>query len=632
MDRSPFPHSVRTVIDTRVSRLGEGATKVLSTASVIGRDFDLDLLAETTKVDEDELIDLLEEAQRAAVVHELPDSPGRYTFSHALVQHTLYEGLGATRRTRVHLSVGEAIERLFGAESDERVGELARHFFLATKPTDTDKAISYARRAGEAALVALAPDDAVRYFSQALELVGDGANVEPSDRIDLLTCLGTAQRQAGIPAFRETLLEAARRGRAVGDTRRLVAAVLANSRGWFTSLGQVDTEKMEMIEAALSSHGTGDSPERARLLATLCSELNYGSQLERRLALADEAKTMARRLGDAATLIEVVIRCAAAVQAPSTLEDCLADITEALAVARDLDDPSVLFRLAHRGYALAVSSGQFDLAHEYLTITQALAKKLCLPTFVWSVAYVAAAEALLHGDSAKGEELAAAALDSGAASGQPDAFGYYGAQLMTARFQQGRYGEVVPLIADAADRNPAIPSYKAALAAANLDGGNEVAARDLIDEAAALSFSVPEDFSWFTAIVSYARVAVELRLREHAETLFRMLAPFEDNVPHNGLNPQEPVATHLGGLATVLGRFEEAEGYFAQAAQLNTRGQMRFAEAQTSMLWGRMLGTRNGPGDADRARVLLEQARAIAATNDYAMVERRATEELSKLD
>ena len=43
-----LPHSVRAVIGTRVSRLGEEATKVLSTASVIGRDFDLDLLAETT--------------------------------------------------------------------------------------------------------------------------------------------------------------------------------------------------------------------------------------------------------------------------------------------------------------------------------------------------------------------------------------------------------------------------------------------------------------------------------------------------------------------------------------------------------------------------------------------------------
>ena len=88
-----------------------------------------------------------------------------------------------------------------------------------------------------------------------------------------------------------------------------------------------------------------------------------------------------------------------------------------------------------------------------------------------------------------------------------------------------------------------------------------------------------------------------------------MLAPFEDQVPHNGLIPQEPVATHLGGLATVLGRYEEAEPYFEKAAELNARGGMRYAEAQTNLLWGRMLRMRNGPGDTDRAREVLEQAR-----------------------
>ena len=131
-----------------------------------------------------------------------------------------------------------------------RLGQLARHFLLATRPTDADKAMSYARRAGEAALAALAPDDAVRYFGQALELAGQGVNVDPAGRIDLLIGLGTAQRQAGIASFRETLLEAARRARELGHTDRLVAAALANNRGWVRALGQLDAERLEVIEAA----------------------------------------------------------------------------------------------------------------------------------------------------------------------------------------------------------------------------------------------------------------------------------------------------------------------------------------------------------------------------------------------
>jgi tetratricopeptide (TPR) repeat protein len=626
-----LPHSVRAVIGSRLARLGDDATKVLSTASVIGRDFDLDLLAATTGVGEDDLIDFLEQAQHAALITEIPDTPGHYGFSHALVQHTLYEDLGGTRRTRLHRSVGEAIESLYEEHNDVRLGELARHFLLATRPADADKAMSYARRAGEAAMLALAPDDAVRYFGQALELAGQGANLDPAGRIDLLIGLGTAQRQAGIASFRETLLEAARRARELGDTDRLVAAALANSRGWFSSLGQVDAEKVDVIEAALDALPETDSPERARLLATLCTEIIYHNPLERRVALANEAKAIARRLGDRAIFVDVVSRCGNALLAPSTLATELADFAEVFAATRDLDDTVALLPAASIGCALAVRAGRFELARERLEILRTPAEKLGQPSVLWVASFGDALLALLHGDTEEAEQLATAALEMGTASGQPDAFAFYGVQLMITRYEQGRMGELVSLIADAADQNPSIPTYRAAQATANLDAGDEAAARELVDEAAAHSFSLPEDSAWFDGIVCYAIVVIELQLRAHAERLIELLAPFQSQVPCNSLIPRPPVATYLGGLATVPGRFEEAESYFEQAAELNTRGEMRFAEAETNMLWGRMLGARNGPGDTDRARLLLEQARESAAARGYAMVERRAIAELSKI-
>ncbi len=202
-------------------------------------------------------------------------------------------------------------------------------------------------------------------------------------RIDLLIGLGTAQRQAGIASFRETLLEAARQAQELGDTDRLVAAALANSRGWFSALGQLDAEKVEVIEAALDALPDTDSPERARLLATLCSELNFHSPLERRLALADEAKAIARRLGDRATFVDVVTRCGAALIAPSTLATELADFAEAFATASDLDDPVALLSGCTSVAALAVRAGQFELARERLAMLRAMAEKLGQPVFLW---------------------------------------------------------------------------------------------------------------------------------------------------------------------------------------------------------------------------------------------------------
>ncbi len=626
-----LPHSVRAVIGSRLARLGDDATKVLSTASVIGRDFNLDLLAAVTGVDEDELIDLLDQAQHAALVAEVPGIPGRYSFAHALVQHTLYEDLGGTRRTRLHKAVGEAIEHLYGENNAARLGELARHFLLATRPADADKAISYARRAGEAALAALAPDDAVVYFTQALELAGQGVSVDPAGRVDLLIGLGTAQRQAGIASFRQTLLEAARRARDAGETDRLVAAALANNRGFFSALGQLDTEKVDVLEAALDVLPGTDSPERARLLATLCSEIVYHSAIERRLALADEAKAIALRLGDRAIFVDVVGRCGTALAVPSTLATQLTDFAGAFAAASDLEDPVALFSAANPGCAVAVRAGQFELARERLMMLRAMAEKLGQPSVLWAANYTAASLALLRGDTEEAEQLATAALEVGTAGGQPDAFAFYAVQLMTTRFEQGRFGEIVSLVSDAADENPSMPTFRAALAVAHLEAGNQEAARELVDGAAADSFALPEDAGWFDGMVEYALVVIELHLRSYGELLIKLLAPYRDQVPHNGLSPLPPVATYLGGLATVVDRFNDAESYLVQAAELNTRGEMKFAEAYTNMLWGRMLRTRNGPGDADRARERLGQARETAAARRYAMVERQANAELSKL-
>jgi hypothetical protein len=67
------------------------------------------------------------------------------------------------------------------------------------------KAADYALRAGHRALEQLAPAEAVKYFTHAVEQAGDS---ETRERAEALIGLGEAQRQTGIAAFRESLLDA----------------------------------------------------------------------------------------------------------------------------------------------------------------------------------------------------------------------------------------------------------------------------------------------------------------------------------------------------------------------------------------------------------------------------------------
>jgi class 3 adenylate cyclase len=618
-----LPDSVRQVLGARVARLGHVATKVLSAAAVIGRDFELDLTAVVTGVDEDTLLELLEQARAAALVREVEGAPGRYMFSHSLVQHTIYEDLGGTRRARLHRQVAEALEALVGDAPGARVGELARHYLLATRPAEADKALAYAGQAGEAALAALAPDEALRWFAQALELAG--ASAEAKLRTDLLIGLGTAQRQAGAAEFRVTLLEAARLAEASGDAHRLVAAALANYRGFISINGVVDTERVATLRAALRAVGDRDSADRARLLGRLCSELAY-APLDERLALAHEAKAVARRLGDRGTLAGVINDCSVPLRVPSTLAEQFADSRDAVEITEDMTDPIARFWAATWGYVDAVSVGDFALAQRCLIRELEISGRLQQPMLSWVTTVHEATQALQRGEPGRAEELAARALEIGTACGQGDAFMFYGAQLMVLRHQLGRLGELVDLVAEMAEQNPGMSAYPPVLVWARHEAGDAPAARRLLDSAAASGFEAPQDTVWLDGIVSYAMVAVELRATGPAEQLIALLAPYHDQVPCEGVATREPVAMFLGGLATVLGSYDDAERYFHEADQLNVRGRMSFAQAETNLWWARMLLLRRGEGDAERATYRLERARFEAGTRGYPTIEAQAAE------
>ena len=186
LENTVLPDSIREVIGGRVVRLGKDAERVLALAAVIGREFDLELLARAADLPDDEVLDLLDGAIGAALVRDLPDWPGRFQFTHSLVQHTLYQDLRTTRRARAHRQVAQALEDLGSGDSDARVDQLARHWVAAIQPTDLAKAIGYSRRAGDMALAALAPADAHAFLFAGFgpELAEPRFRSRPGARLD----------------------------------------------------------------------------------------------------------------------------------------------------------------------------------------------------------------------------------------------------------------------------------------------------------------------------------------------------------------------------------------------------------------------------------------------------------------
>ena len=627
LDEVTLPDSVREVIGARVGRLGQDAARVLSIAAVIGRDFDLDVLARATETSEDQLLDILEAAAAAALVRELS---GRYSFAHALIQHTLSEDLGPNRRARAHRRVAEALEDLCGDRPGARVGELARHWLSATQPIDSSKAVTYARQAGDAALAALAPADALDYYSQAIDLLR-GTDPDPVLALDLAIGLGTAQRQTGHPSFRETLLDAARRAADLDDTKRLVAAAVANNRGYFTAVGTVDTEKVEVLELALNRLSANDA-DRALVLAIQCAELCWGSTLERRQSLAAEAVAIAEASGDDVTVVRVLNGIAYPLTVHSLIGQALSWSAEGLVRAEQIGDPVLIFLAALARITPTAQSGDIDDMDRCLGIMGSMAERLDQPILSWIDTYYRSTRAQIAGDIEMAERMATLALQIGTDSGQPDATIFFGSQVAVINFQRGTLSELIPLIEQlVADGGSIAHVYRATLALALADAERTDEARQLVEGFVLRGFDLPEDGTSLTSMANYASAAIECRDRVYAGPLFDRLAPWADQLCLTPVTAFGPVSLYLAGLAGVLGRYDEALNYFAQASRFNARvGSEGFA-ARTDLWCGKMLAERGAPGDTQKARDLLSRAFAVASANGYGGIERRAADALSNL-
>ncbi len=344
----------------------------------------------------------------------------------------------------------------------------------------------------------------------------------------MLLGLGEAERQAGDPEHRETLIAAADLAAEIGDTDLLVRAAIANNRGWSSSTGVVDEERVRVLRLALDRLGDVDTPERARLLGTLCAELLFGASFPTRLELADSAVAVARRAGDERTLLDTLIRTQESIVAPATLQQRRAWTSEACAIADRVDDP-VMRGLAY-GYShlVAVEAADLERARQDLDVTVAEAAHIGQPTYQWMAAVMTAMDRAIAGDLTESEQTALRALQFGMDAGQSDATGAFGMQLLTIRFMQGRLNEMVPLLEQTLAEVPGIAALRSGLALGKTEGGELDEARQLLDAEAATDFERGMGSGWLASNAMWAAVAYRTGHVEAGQVLYDRLSPWSD--------------------------------------------------------------------------------------------------------
>ena len=480
----------------------------------------------------------------------------------------------------------------------------------------------YARRAAERALTQLAPDEAARWFQQALELHAQAPGGDRCERCELVIGLGEAQRQTGNPEFRQTLLDAAQLAQELGDADLLCRAVLANSRGFTSKVGAVDSERVQALEAAAGVLPDGD-PQRARVLALLAGELHYAGEPARCRRLAAEAIDIARAAGDPAPLAHTLVNAIWAIWVPDTVQERQRLSEELVELVQCLDDPWLSFWAAARRMAVGLDVGNRSQIESGLETVRALAGSVPHPSIAYARLLLEFSWAFVQGDLHGSEQWAIEAYEIGTAAGEPETVMLFGGQLFQVRYSQGRLGELIEQIVQVAGEPGSIAAWRAAAALALIESGREDEAREL----ATAEDSAPWDDTWSIAMFLRADACSRLRVVGRAGALYDLLAPFSGQLASaGGAFVYGSIAWALGTLASTQELYEEAEGHFAAAAEFEQRLGAPLFLARTHAGWARALIARGGREDLERAQQMLGQAEETAESLGGGLVTREVAE------
>lgn len=161
-----IPDTLQGLILSRFDRLSAAQRRLLQVASIIGRDFNSNILRDVLRIgDPSFLDDILADLVKRGILEHYSDFRGQdFRFTHILMSDTIYGTLLSGDKSELHGMVAHTIEKLFPNHLEEQVDVLARHYLYSN---DSQKALEYCILAGKQSADKYAITQALKYFHNA---------------------------------------------------------------------------------------------------------------------------------------------------------------------------------------------------------------------------------------------------------------------------------------------------------------------------------------------------------------------------------------------------------------------------------------------------------------------------------
>jgi DNA-binding CsgD family transcriptional regulator len=599
------PESVREVVSQRLSRLAPETTDFLELMATAGAEFELAVVRRAVTLGDAELVRVLEEAVGSGMIEELPGGSLSYRFTHELVRRALYARLGAVQRADLHLRVGEALER-----GDDRTGrvlaDLAYHFAAAAPLDGAGRAVEYNVRAADAAMSALAYDEAAARLRTALDL-----RPEPvPERAELFLALGTASHRAGkVLDALDAFQEAAALARELGSAELLAGAAIGYEEACWRP-GMADAGAVELLEEAVATLPEEGSTLRAGLLSGLARALDFQGDHGRASDARAVAIAMARTFEDPTALATVLMR--AYWSRSSSLEDVLDMLTEARDLGEQLGNTEIRAEAIAWRVPAFVALCDLDAARREVSLLRETAEQTAQPFMLHVAEHYGSAIALGDGRLRDADAMAERSHEWSRLLTGRDASGVHGIQMFSLRREQGRLSELVPLVELLAGTASREGPWRPGLVSLLVELGMEAEARRELARITGHGLDPFRESLWLASLTYLTDGCAALRDEAVATLVYPELEPLGGaNVMIGHLVAHYGAADrYLGMLAATMGEHERAEEHFERALELNRRMGAGTWLAHTLYEYARLLLAQPGGGKR-RAELLLGEAATL---------------------
>ena len=605
IDSSGVPDSIKEVVTARLARLRPLARELLGLAAIAGQRIELRVLCLAAECTEHEVVDPLDELVDAGLLADAGGAVLTYQFAHALVRESVADTVAPMKRAQLHLRVAGALEATYEADRRGVLADLARHFAAAESLGGTDKAVYYGWRAGVQAMRSAAYDQAISHFARAISL----SKPQSTQRIELLLDLGSAQLRDGrYLDSKETCGAAFEAARALPDAGLAARAAVGFEQAVHMP-GLPGGPAVEVVAAAMAMLGDEEDPTRVRLQASLARAYAHAGRADDAFEAVEIALASARRIDDQESLGAALEAALISTDEPSRLLALSAELEEFSASS---SDPWHELYATSNQLRAQITLGRLDDAAAVLDRHMVASERGRYPAFQFVGHAFAVVLHLAAGRFDDAERSAERAHALGSAANSPFDAGVYGLQMFAIRREQGRLGEVAPvlkLISAAEDRQPL---WRPGVAALYADLGLlDDARREFVALAGDGFATIPRDAVWPACASFLADVCVTLRDQDRAAELYEALIPFrERNIMAGMTICLGPGDRFLGNLAALLERSDVAEGHYRAALDLATRSSSPVWEAHALHDHARFL---HGRGATAQALELQERAQQLAA-------------------